>query len=68
MFHDTFKIGTTGGTANSIDLTFFGISLGLIRQYTGLSNYEMLYDNTVFMTQKYKNMKTGQQMRIGLRS
>ena len=66
--YDTFKIGTTGGTANSIDLTFFGISLGLIRQYTGLSNYEMLYDNTVFMTQKYKNMKTGQQMRIGLRS
>ena len=66
--YDTFKIGTTGGTANSIDLTFFGISLGLIRQYTGLSNYEMLYDNTVFMTQKYKNMKTGQQMRIGSRS
>ena len=48
--YDTFHIGTTGATANSIDLTFFGISLGLIRQYTGLSNYEMLYENTVFMS------------------
>ena len=47
---DTFLIGTTGATANAIDLTFFGISLGLIRQYTGLSNYEMLYENTVFMS------------------
>ena len=48
--YDTFLIGTTGATANSIDLTFFGISMGLIRQYTGLSNYEMLYENTVFMS------------------
>ena len=64
--YDTFKIGTTGGTANSIDLTFFGISLGLIRQYTGLSNYEMLYENTVFMTQKYKNVNTGRQTRLGM--
>ena len=48
--YDTFLIGTTGATANAIDLTFFGISLGLIRQYTGLSNYEMLYENTVFMS------------------
>ena len=48
--YDTFLIGTTGATANSIDLTFFGISLGLIRQYTSLSNYEMLYENTVFMS------------------
>ena len=63
--YDTFKIGPTGGTANSIDLTFFGISMGLIRQYTGLSNYEMLYDNTVFMTQKYKNVNTGRQTRLG---
>jgi len=66
--YDTFHIGNTGATANSIDLTFFGISLGLIREYTGLSNYEMLYENTVFMTQKYKNVNTGKQMRIGLRS
>ena len=64
--YDTFKIGTTGGTANSIDLTFFGISLSLIRQYTGLSNYEMLYENTVFMTQKYKNVNTGRQTRLGM--
>jgi hypothetical protein len=48
--YDTFLIGTTGATANSCDLTFFGISLGLIRQYTGLSNYEMLYENTIFMS------------------
>ena len=48
--YDTFHIGTTGATANAIDLTFMGISLGLIRQYTGLSNYEMLYENTVFMS------------------
>ena len=48
--YDTFRIGTTGGSANAIDLTFFGISLGLIRQYTGLSNYEMLYENTIFMS------------------
>jgi len=48
--YDTFRIGTTGSSANKIDLTFFGISLGLIRQYTGLSNYEMLYENTVFMS------------------
>jgi hypothetical protein len=64
--YDTFLIGTTGGTANSIDLTFFGISLGLIRQYTGLSNYEMLYDNTIFMSQKYRNMNTGRQNRLGM--
>ena len=48
--YDTFLIGPTGASANKIDLTFFGISLGLIRQYTGLSNYEMLYENTVFMS------------------
>jgi hypothetical protein len=48
--YDTFLIGTTGASANSIDLTFFGISLGLIRQYTSLSNYEMLYENTIFMS------------------
>ena len=48
--YDTFHIGTTGATANACDLTFFGISLGLIRQYTSLSNYEMLYENTVFMS------------------
>ena len=48
--YDTFRIGVTGATANAVDLTFFGISLGLIRQYTGLSNYEMLYENTVFMS------------------
>ena len=53
--YDTFHIGTTGATANSIDLTFMGISLGLIRQYTGLSNYEMLYENTIFMK---KGMRT----------
>ena len=47
--YNEFLIGTTGATANSIDVTFFGISLGLIRQYTGLSNYEMLYENTQFM-------------------
>ena len=63
--YDTFLIGTTGATANSIDLTFFGISMGLIRQYTGLSNYEMLYENTIFMTQKYKNVNTGRQTRLG---
>jgi len=66
--YDTFHIGNTGSTANSIDLTFFGISMGLIREYTGLSNYEMLYENTIFMTQKYKNVNTGKQMRLGLRS
>jgi len=66
--YNTFKIGTTGATVNSVDLTFFGISMGLIREYTGLSNYEMLYENTIFMTQKYKNVNTGKQMRIGLRS
>jgi len=43
--YDTFLIG-----ANAIDLTFFGITLGLIRQYTSLSNYEMLYENTTFMS------------------
>jgi len=48
--YDTFLIGTTGATANSCDLTFFGITLGLIREYTSLSNYEMLYENTVFMS------------------
>ena len=64
--YDTFLIGTTGATANSIDLTFFGISMGLIRQYTGLSNYEMLYENTVFMTQKYRNVNTGRQTRLGM--
>jgi hypothetical protein len=48
--YDTFLIGTTGASANAIDLTFFGISLGLIRQYTSLSNYEMLYENTIFMS------------------
>ena len=53
--YDTFHIGTTGATANAIDLTFMGISLGLIRQYTGLSNYEMLYENTIFMK---KGMRT----------
>ena len=58
--YDTFLIGTTGASANSIDLTFFGISLGLIRQYTGLSNYEMLYENTVFMS---KPLATRQQLR-----
>jgi hypothetical protein len=66
--YNEFLIGTTGATVNSIDLTFFGISLGLIRQYTGLSNYEMLYDNTVFMTQKFKNVNTGKQFRTQLRS
>ena len=64
--YDTFLIGTTGGTPNSVDLTFFGISMGLIRQYTGLSNYEMLYENTVFMTQKYRNVNTGRQTRLGM--
>ena len=39
--------------------------MGLIRQYTGLSNYEMLYENTIFMTQKYKNVNTGRQTRLG---
>ena len=58
--YDTFRIGTTGATANKIDLTFFGISLGLIRQYTSLSNYEMLYENTVFMS---KPLATRQQLR-----
>jgi len=48
--YDTFLIGTTGASANAIDLTFFGISLGLLRQYSGLSNYEMLYENTIFMS------------------
>ena len=51
--YDTFRIGTTGASANAIDLTFFGISLGLIRQYTSLSNYEMLYENTVFMSKRF---------------
>lgn len=64
--YDTFLIGTTGATANAIDLTFFGISLNLIRQYTGLSNYEMLYENTMFMTQKYRNVNTGRQTRLGM--
>ena len=64
--YNEFLVSTTGATANSIDLTFFGISLGLIRQYTGLSNYEMLYDNTIFMTQKYKNVNTGSQTRLGM--
>ena len=58
--YDTFLIGTTGASANSIDLTFFGISLGLIRQYTSLSNYEMLYENTVFMS---KPLATRSQIR-----
>jgi hypothetical protein len=61
--YNEFLIGATGATLASIDLTFFGISLGLIRQYTGLSNYEMLYENTIFMTQKYKNANTGKQFR-----
>ena len=64
--YDTFLIGTTGATGNAIDLTFFGISLNLIRQYTGLSNYEMLYENTIFMTQKYRNVNTGRQTRLGM--
>ena len=58
--YDTFLIGSTGATANSIDLTFFGISLGLIREYTRLSNYEMLYENTVFMS---KPLATRHQLR-----
>jgi hypothetical protein len=58
--YDTFLIGTTGATANSCDLTFFGITLGLIREYTSLSNYEMLYENTVFMS---KPLATRQQLR-----
>lgn len=54
--YDTFLVGTTGATANAIDLTFFGMSLGLIRQYTSLSNYEMLYENTVFMSKPLATM------------
>ena len=63
--YDTFMIGATGATANAIDLTFFGISLGLIRQYTSLSNYEMLYENTTFMSiPKALATRTGTQRRF----
>ena len=43
--YNTFQINTTGGIANRIDTTVFGVSLDWIEQFTGKSTYALTYNN-----------------------